>query len=123
MDFMIGINTRAPDRIMVKIKGPSMWTVPVKMIKQMDTQSRVSTIICVFERGFLIFYMKECRCFHKIATACFLIVSNFFVYNSIDNRYGCNVHNVAYRSFAIGEMNRLVQSHLDRADNFSFIAH
>ena len=51
---MIGMNTNAPDRMMVRIKGPSIRGVPVNMMKQMDTQSRVSTTICVFERGFLI---------------------------------------------------------------------
>ena len=60
--------------MMVRIKGPSIRVVPVNMMKQMDTQSRVSTTICVFERGFLIF-MKECRCNFMKATACVLIVS------------------------------------------------
>ena len=49
---MIGMNTNAPDKTMVRIKGPSIWGVPVNMMKQMDTHNRVSNTICVFESGF-----------------------------------------------------------------------
>ena len=49
---MIGMNTNAPDKTMVKIKGPSIRGVPVNMMKQMDTHNRVSNTICVFESGF-----------------------------------------------------------------------
>ena len=49
---MIGMNTNAPDEMMVRIKGPSIRGVPVNMMKQMDTQSKVSKTICVFESGF-----------------------------------------------------------------------
>ena len=51
---MIGINTNAPDKTMVRIKGPSIRGVPVKMMKQMDTHNKVSKTICVFESGFFI---------------------------------------------------------------------
>ena len=49
---MIGINTNAPDKTMVRIKGPSILGVPVKIMKQMDTHNKVSKTICVFESGF-----------------------------------------------------------------------
>ena len=49
---MIGIKTNAPDKMMVKIKGPSIRGVPVKIMKQMDTHNKVSKTICVFESGF-----------------------------------------------------------------------
>ena len=51
-DLMIGMNTNAPDKMMVRIKGPSIRGVPVNMMKQMDTQSKVSKTICEFESGF-----------------------------------------------------------------------
>ena len=41
-------------------------------------------------------------------------------YNGIDTSDGGNVHDVTYRAFDVGEMNRFVQSHLNRADDFRF---
>lgn len=49
---MIGMKTNAPDKMMVKIKGPSIRGVPVRMMKQMDTHNKVSKMICEFESGF-----------------------------------------------------------------------
>ena len=49
---MIGMKTNAQDKMMVKIKGPSIRGVPVNMMKQMDTHNSVSNTICEFESGF-----------------------------------------------------------------------
>lgn len=45
------------------------------------------------------------------------------VYDGIDHGYGCDIHNVADRTFEIGEVDRFVQSHLDRADEFCIRVH
>jgi malate dehydrogenase (oxaloacetate-decarboxylating)(NADP+) len=43
--------------------------------------------------------------------------------SSANAGYSCDIDNVADRAFEIGEMNRFVQSHLDRADEFRIRVH
>ena len=49
--------------------------------------------------------------------------SFLFVNNGIDHGYGCDIHNVTDGTFEIGEVDRFVQSHLDRADEFCIRVH
>ena len=49
--------------------------------------------------------------------------SFLFVNDGVDHGYSCDIDNVADRAFEIGEMNRFVQSHLDRADEFRIRVH
>lgn len=56
MDFVIGINTNAPEMRMVNISGPSICWLPVRMRKQMATQSRARMTDCVVVNGLLIIF-------------------------------------------------------------------
>ena len=47
----------------------------------------------------------------------------FLLHDGINHGDGCDVDDVAYRGFPVGEVDRLVQTHLDRADNFTVVAH
>lgn len=43
---------------------------------------------------------------------------NFILYNCINNRYGSDIYNVAYRTLDVGKVNRLIKPHLNRTDHF-----
>ena len=49
-----------------------------------------------------------------------LLMADFLGYDGIDTSDGGNVYNVTYGAFDVCEMNRFIQSHLYRADNFRF---
>lgn len=46
------------------------------------------------------------------------IVLSSFVDNGINAGDSCDIDNIAYRAFNVGEVNWFVQSHLNRADHF-----
>lgn len=45
-----------------------------------------------------------------------------FLDNGIDNGNSRNVYDVAHRTFKVGKVDRLVETHLDGADDFCFLA-
>ena len=58
------------------------------------------------------------KIFRKLAKNLFSIQSVLdLIHISIDHGYGGDVHHVAYRRTEVGEVNRFVQSHLNRTDD------
>ena len=51
------------------------------------------------------------------------VILSVFVYSSVDDSNSRYVDNVTYGAFKVDEVDSLVQSHLNRADNLSVGAH
>ena len=58
MDFMIGINTSAPDMMSISVSGPSIFGAEVSTMKQRAAQRRVSVMHCALLRGFRIVFKR-----------------------------------------------------------------
>ena len=49
-----------------------------------------------------------------------MVTFHFLCHDGIDTGNGRDIHDVTDRTFDVREVNRFVQSHLDRADYFRF---
>ena len=127
--------------IMVTISGPSIRGEEVMTIKQRAAQNRVRSTHWVFVSGLRIdciynnsrggvrkpwmypwvttspLLMVNFSLFYGLALTLALFL---FFYYGIDTCYCRDIYNVTDRAFDVGEMDRFVQSHLDRAYHFCF---
>lgn len=81
--------------------------------KGVNTGKKKKYGVNVLPRTFLCFSKIEIYFYYYLFS--FL---NLLLYDSIYNSNRCQVDDVACRTFYVGEVDRLVQTHLDRADRF-----
>ena len=128
----------------ISVSGPSIFGAEVSTMKQRAAQRRVSVMHCALLRGFRIVFKRwsVIKNEHrgalsqmfavKILRLCgsvswsnqpdwrLFVFFQFFCYDGINTCNGCDVDDIAHRTFDVGEVDRFVQSHLDRSDYFCF---
>ena len=99
--------------IWIKTVRILFWISNAPTPKDINKECHTPSIYRMFEVWHSLLYISNCLC----------LLVFLFLNDGIDDSHGSDVDDVTHAAFEVGEVDRLLQSHLNWADNFGIFSH